>query len=73
MPQVTLAEFPEIAAFEEPDHDRPLMLRRLPNGGWVVSQKSDAMSYPVELGAYRDAAGMLSALSCLMAPERTIS
>ena len=49
------------------------MLRRLPNGGWVVSQKSDAMSYPVELGAYRDAAGMLSALSCLMAPERTIS
>ncbi len=52
---------PEIGAFRIAD---PIELRRLQNGGWVVSQRgSDARIMGSELGAYATAKEMLAVLS----------
>ncbi len=51
----------EIGAFRIDD---PIELRRLPNGGWVVSQRgTDARMMGSELGAYATAKEMLAVLS----------
>ncbi len=51
----------EIGVFDVND---PIQLRRLPNGGWVVSQRGmDAAKMGLELGAYSTAKEMLAVLS----------
>ena len=51
----------EIGTF---DVNEPLQLRRLPNGGWVVSQRAkDPARTGLELGAYSTAKEMLTVLA----------
>ncbi|WP_010137352.1 hypothetical protein [Oceanicola sp. S124] len=55
------SDHPTIGVFKL---DEPLILRPLPNGGWVISQRSADMSIMGrELGAYSTTREMLNALS----------
>lgn len=53
-------EFPRIAPFEA---GSPLVLRPMPNGGWVVEEDTGYNCKPQPLGAYGCAQEMLAALS----------
>ncbi|MGI3163099.1 hypothetical protein [Pseudooceanicola sp. 200-1SW] len=58
---MTTPHFPKIGAFSTED---PLILRMMPNGGWVISQRSDdTRLMDKELGAYSTAREMLDALA----------
>ena len=62
--------YPTLGEFEHPIDGKPLILRQLPNGGWVVSQQSgDYAREPRELGAFRHARDMLDALTNILATE----
>lgn len=48
--------------------EKPLGLRKLPNGGWVVYQPGHACEEAEELGAYSTAKEMLAALTAALIP-----
>lgn len=58
-------DHPKIGVFNT---SAPLILEMAPNGGWIVSQSTDARCHAATIGAYSSAEDMLRALSAALIP-----